>query len=128
MGEALMANDGVKLGSATPIFRVLDLPQALGWYQRVLGFQIAWARGEPADHASVCRDAAEVNLAVEAGCNFSISRVYFQTQGVDVYHDRVSRAGGRITVPLADRPYGMRDFRVVDPSGNELSFGEPMSS
>jgi hypothetical protein len=28
-------------------------------------------------------------------------------------------------VPLAARDYGMRDCRLVDPDGNELSFGEP---
>lgn len=123
-----MANNDVKLGSATPIFRVFDLPQALKWYQSVLGFHIAWTWGEPADHASVCRDSAEVNLVVEPGGGLTISRVYFEVQGVDAYHDRVSRAGGRITVPLEDRSYGMRDFRVVDPDGNELSFGEPIPS
>lgn len=42
-----MANDGASLGSATPIFRVFDLPQALDWYQRVLGFQIAWIGVSP---------------------------------------------------------------------------------
>ena len=26
---------------------------------------------------------------------------------------------------LDDRPYGMRDFEVIDPSGNHLAFGEP---
>jgi uncharacterized glyoxalase superfamily protein PhnB len=128
MEEEIMANDGAKLGSATPIFRVSNLPQALEWYQSVLGFQIAWTWGEPADHASVCRDSAAVNLVVEPGGKLTISRAYFAAQGVEAYYDRVSRAGGRIAVPLGDRPYGMRDFRVVDPSGNELSFGEPTSS
>ena len=123
-----MTSDDVKLGSATPIFRVPDLSQALEWYQSVLGFQIAWTWGEPADHASVCCDSAEINLVVEPGGQLTISRVYFETQGVDAYHDRVSRAGGQVTVSLGDRSYGMRDFRIVDPAGNELSFGEPTSS
>lgn len=123
-----MANDGAKLGSATPIFRVTDLPQSLDWYQSVLGFQIAWTWGDPADHASVCRDSAQVNLVVEPGGQLTVSRVYFETLGVDAYYDRVSRAGGQVSVSIGDRPYGMRDFRVVDPAGNELSFGEPASS
>lgn len=83
--------------------------------------------GEPADHASVCRDSAEINLVVEPGGNLTISRVYFETKAVDTFHDRVLRAGGDIAIPIGNRPYGMRDFRVVDPTGNELSFGEPTS-
>ena len=123
-----MASDGAKLGSATPIFRVFDLPEALDWYQRVLGFQVAWTWGDPADHASVCRDSAEINLVVEPGGKLETSRVYFETQSVDAYYVRVSGAGGQIAIPIGDRPYGMRDFRVADPAGNELSFGEPTSS
>lgn len=37
--------------------------------------------------------------------------------------------GGR-NVELSDignRAYGMRDFKVVDPCGNRLAFGEPTS-
>ena len=44
--------------------------------------------------------------------------------GVDAYYNQITVAGANVVVPLADRPYGMRDFRIVDPSGNELSFGE----
>jgi len=29
-----------------------------------------------------------------------------------------------IVSELADRPFGMRDFRVMDPSGNRIAFGE----
>jgi hypothetical protein len=31
-------------------------------------------------------------------------------------------------VEIADRVYGMRDFSVVDASGNRLDFGEPLES
>ena len=40
----------------------------------------------------------------------------------------MTMTGAKIAVPLAERSYGMRDFRIVDPSGNELSFGEGTSS
>ena len=121
-----MTTDHVKLGSATPIFRVLDMPQALDWYRRGLGFQIAWTWGKPVDHAAVCRDSAEIMLAVEPGGQFAISRVTFEAHGVDTYYESVRAAGGQIGIAIADRPYGMRDFRVLDPFGNEISFGQPI--
>ncbi|MGI9384649.1 MAG: hypothetical protein ACR2PO_15970 [Methyloligellaceae bacterium] len=37
-------------------------------------------------------------------------------------------AGVRIAVPIADRAYGLRDFRIIDLSGNHLSFDEVIES
>ena len=42
---------------------------------------------------------------------------------IDAYFERVTAAGAKVTVPLADRFYGMRDGRVEDPDGNQLSLG-----
>lgn len=116
-------NDGdVTLDRATPIFSVQDLSQALEWYQQVLGFEIAWTWGNPPTRASVCRDEVEVNLA--AADNAGKSAAYFEVTGVTAYHDQIVRAGARMATSIGDRPYGMRDFSVLDPAGNELSFGE----
>lgn len=121
-----MTNDDVTLNRATPIFSVQDLPQALEWYQQILGFEIAWTWGNPTTRASVCRDEVEVNLA--AVDNGGKSAAYFEVTGVTAYHDQIVRAGGRIAASIGDRPYGMRDFSVLDPAGNELSFGEAIVS
>lgn len=120
-----MASDDATLKGATPIFHVASLSEALDWYRRVLGFEVAWTWGDPADRASICRDSAEINLEVPPPGQFTASRAYIETKGVDAIHSRVVSAGGHVAVPIGNRPYGMRDFRVVDPSGNELSFGEP---
>ena len=42
----------------------------------------------------------------------------------DRYYAEVVAAGAKVTCPLAARDYGMKDFRIVDPDGNEISFGE----
>jgi hypothetical protein len=52
---------------------------------------------------------------------------YVQMSGVDAYFAEL-RARRVITGDLADRPYGMRDFEVVDPSGNRIAFGQPLVS
>jgi uncharacterized glyoxalase superfamily protein PhnB len=115
------------LQSAVPILSVADLGAALEFYERVLGFDIEWKWGEPPHLASICRDRVELNLS-QLGPDTApaISKVYFQMAGVDAYYLRVKTAGANVAVALADRPYGMRDFRVLDPSGNELSFGEAL--
>ncbi len=113
------------LAAAVPIVSVEDLASALSYYQRVLGFDVGWSWGDPPHLASVCRDRVEVNLAQRDGSQESQpSRVYFQMSGVDEYYRLATEAGATIEVPLGDRPYGMRDFRLRDLAGNELSFGE----
>lgn len=111
-----------------PIFTVRDLVAALDYYERVLGFTVGWKSGDPPRLASVCRDRVEVNLAQSGEPTIAISKVYVQMSGVEQYYDELVAAGARIAVPLAERPYGMKDFRIVDPSGNELSFGEATGS
>jgi uncharacterized glyoxalase superfamily protein PhnB len=113
------------LEAAVPILSAEDLASALDYYQRVLGFQVGWTWGDPPHLASVCRDRVEINLGQRGKAGAAgPSKVYFQMSGVDEYYRQVTQAGAVVTVSLGDRPYGMRDFRLQDPSGNELSFGE----
>ncbi len=113
------------LQSVSPVFQVQDLAAALAFYRNVLGFDIAWQWGEPPSHAAVCRDKVEIML--ERAENVVAASAYFVMTDIDDFHARIVQAGGNVTVPLAERPYGMRDFRVVDPAGNQLSFGEAAS-
>lgn len=123
-----MAATAVFFQAVAPIVAVNDLSRALDFYERVLGFKIAWQSGEPATLASVCRDGVELNLT-ESGFVLGgmPSRMYIRIAGVEAYYNHLVTAGVEPEIPLAARPYGMRDFRIVDPSGNELSFGEPVA-
>ena len=125
---AMSEDNKAFLEAAVPILSVTDLPEALDYYERVLGFQVGWKWGEPPRLASVCRDRVELNLSQSGEGKPGPSKVYFQMAGVDAYYDHITIAGAKVAVPIADRPYGMRDFRIVDPSGNELSFGEATST
>ena len=55
-----------------------------------------------------------------------ITKAYVQVTGLDDYHVHIAAAGAVLPYPLARRVYGMKDCRVVDPDGNEISFGEPL--
>jgi uncharacterized glyoxalase superfamily protein PhnB len=112
-----------RFDAAVPILGVADLTKALEYYERVLGFDIAWQWGNPPNLANVCRDRVSMNLSVASGAP-AIARVYVQMGGVDAFYERIVAAGATVDVPIGNRPYGMRDFRIVDPDGNELSFGE----
>ena len=106
-----------------PIFAVVDLPAALAYYRDRLGFTIAWTWGEPVIRAGVVLDDIELHLELPGpGAASGSSVVYCHMTGVENYYEACRARGAKIVMELADRPWGMRDFRVVDDSGNRLGF------
>ena len=113
--------------SVSPFLGTNDLPATLDFYIEKLGFTQAWEWGEPAELAAVCRDEVELTLASRADAKpGGISRLYLHIDGIDSYHAQLQAAGVVITVAIADRPYGMRDFNITDPAGNVLCFGQAL--
>lgn len=120
-----MSDAKISIDSVTPNFSVENLAEALEYYQRVFGFAIAWTWGEPAYLASVCRDQVDLMLGERGKAGPpGTARTYFRMHGVDAYYEQLRAAGATVAVEIGDRPYGLRDFCVRDPSGNELDFGE----
>ena len=115
-----------ELHAVSPIFQVTNLQRGIDFYTRVLGFELAWTWGTPPDRASLCRNSVEITLEVEA--HPLSSKIYVQVKGINDYYARVTAAGATVTVPLADRVYGMRDCRVADPDGNGIALGESLES
>jgi uncharacterized glyoxalase superfamily protein PhnB len=121
----MQAQRPATLEGVVPILAVRNLQAAIEYYTVVLGFNVAWEWGDPPYLASVFRDHVELNLSqVDPAAEVAPSRVYFQVLDVDAYYSQVTAAGAAVDVALDERPYGMKDFRILDPSGNELSFGE----
>jgi uncharacterized glyoxalase superfamily protein PhnB len=112
----------VKMKSIAPIFQVTNLERALAFYRNALGFDVAWQAGEPPAHAAVCRDDVEISLEVAASP--AAAHAYLHVAGVDDLFAGAAAAGAQIVVPLEDRWYGLRDGRIADPDGNQLSLGE----
>jgi len=115
------------LETTIPVISVDDLSGALDYYQRVLGFTRDWLWGEPPTVAGLYRDRIELQLAQRGKLGpAGPSHVYLRGSGVDALFEELSGAGVKIHEPIADRPYGLRDFAVLDPSGNRLDFGAPL--
>jgi uncharacterized glyoxalase superfamily protein PhnB len=107
-----------------PIFQVADLQRSIDFYTRMLGFTLGWTAGEPPDRASLCRGHVEITIETDAAP--SRAKAYVLVSGVDQIYALAAAAGANVSVPLADRFYGMRDGRIVDPDGNELHIGESL--
>lgn len=119
----------MKIESISPILSVDHLAESMDFYRNVLGFDLAWSWGDPADMAAVCRDGVEIALTQRAGGKpAGAAHFHLRVSGIDDYYETLVGLGVTIIVPIGDRPYGMRDFRIADPSGNELSIGQDISN
>jgi hydroxymethylpyrimidine/phosphomethylpyrimidine kinase len=121
--EWLVGQVGV---TSTPTLPVVDLPDAVAFYERAgCGVRVYRAGdGEPGGFAFVDYDGQSVFdldvVAIDparngAGC-------YLIVKDADDWHARMTADGLPVT-PIADQPWGMREFTLTDPFGNSVRIG-----
>ena len=78
----------------------------------------------------VARDAVELQLVRVGtpGAPHGRAVVCFHVRDVAAYHAASDWQGADITETLAERIFGLKDFRVRALDGNTLGFGEPIGS
>jgi uncharacterized glyoxalase superfamily protein PhnB len=114
-----------ELCAVAPVFVVKDLPRAVEHYRDVLGFAVRFTYGEPVLYTGVERDALVLHLQAAGRTKRQPgqSSVYVFVSDVDALHAELKAKGALVQGEPQDYPYGMRDFSINDPDGNQLSFG-----
>jgi len=111
-----------------PTFFVSDLRKSVDWYQRVLGFKTAFLLE---DYAGLDLGPARIHLAQHQAKNPAVvykGACYLRLDdGVDEYVSSILAKGQKLTSPLKNHDYGMREATVRDPDGNDLYVGQPLS-
>jgi catechol 2,3-dioxygenase-like lactoylglutathione lyase family enzyme len=107
------------------VLAVDDIPAAIDFYTKKLGFKLAFTDGEPPTFAGVNLGNVQMFLrkgtADPKGCS-----VYFLVGDADVLYEFHRANGVEISEEIDDRHYGIRDYAVRDLSGYHLSFGHPI--
>ncbi|HEY3175186.1 MAG TPA: VOC family protein [Candidatus Polarisedimenticolia bacterium] len=105
-----------------PGLPVSDILDAVDFYTNKLGFKLAFTWGDPPEMAGV--NLGHVQVFLEKGTpNPKGCSVYFVIGDADELYEFQRANGVEIVVPPEDRLYGLRDYRVRDLYGYELSFG-----
>ncbi len=108
-----------------PVFAAKDLDRSIRYYAEVLGFEVAWRWGDPTTRAGLKIGDVEIQLdSGGAGVPPGSSVVYCHMNHVDDYFADCKARGATFSLELGTRPWGMKDFRVIDPDGNRIGFGE----
>ena len=105
-----------------------DLDATVAFYVDVLGFVLV--RDERATlhpYVSLHRGGALIGAAARPEVVDRTQRrpptgieLVLEVEDVDAERARVERAGWTVAEDLVDRPWGLRDFRVLDPDGHYL--------
>lgn len=103
-----------------PLLLVSDIPAAVAFYRDKLGFTLGFSWGEPPEMAGMNLGQVSVHLYLGEPKGNS---VYFVVGDADELFAFQRGQGVEVVVEPGDRDYELRDYRVRDPWGNELSFG-----
>lgn len=109
---------------AAPVLASLDIERTIAFYCSRLGFSCVYA--DPGVWGIVSRDdvylhfwaCSERHIAENTSCRVDVTEVdalYAAMQPLGVVHRNA---------PLQDKPWGSREFGVVDEDGNLITFAE----
>jgi lactoylglutathione lyase len=102
-----------------------DLAATADFYRRVLGFTVLRdERTSPSPYLALGRDDVRVGAAERAEAVDRSARrpptgveLVLEVDDVDVERIRVADAGWPVQDEVTRRPWGLRDFRLLDPDG-----------
>jgi lactoylglutathione lyase len=105
-----------------------DLDATVGFYTSVLGFTLtADRRGQPDAYVSLTRGSVRIGAARRAVLDGAAERrpptgveLVLEVDDVAAERDRVAAAGWPLAEDLRERPWGLTDFRILDPAGYYL--------
>jgi catechol 2,3-dioxygenase-like lactoylglutathione lyase family enzyme len=113
-------------GRVFPILPSRDVDETIAFYER-LGFLVASRFGGKRVYLVVRRDGVVLHFfhfpALDPPSN--INGCYVEIADVDALYDEWHALGLKRLAPPQDREWGMREFTLVDPSGNLVRVGSP---
>lgn len=114
-----------RIQSTVPVLASLDLKESVAFYTERLGFAKTLQAG---DYLIVSRDGAEIHFWL---CNerhiAENTSCYVRVADTQSLFDEFTSRGLPVRPPEV-RTWGMKELYVIDPHGNLLKFGEPVSN
>ncbi len=116
----------VRLSRIAPEIPVSNLRGSIEYYEQKLGFRVVMEMPS-GDYAIVERDEVAIHLFQDNTRIHSPVAIHIFTHQLDELHAELQRRGADLSQGIMRKPWGNRDFRVNDRSGNEIKFTEPLA-
>jgi PhnB protein len=128
----------MQIKKLTPNLVVRSVDASLEFYRNVLGLETGFTVPEqtPFVFGSVANGAVEVffndqktvaaeypSLAKTIGGSLTL---YMEVDSLQAVMDRVKQAGAKVSMPVTEQFYGMREFAFEDPDGYTITIAERM--
>ena len=112
--------------NAVPKLLTRDLARTTDYYSQHLSFEIVNMYG---DYVILRRGEVWLHFGLaDVDPKTNMCSTYVYVRGIDTLYEQCQTEGIlRQNAWLADRPYGMRDFSLIDPDGNLLTFGQRLN-
>ncbi|MDF5722054.1 MAG: glyoxalase superfamily protein [Rhizonema sp. PD37] len=123
-------NEQPVLGNVCPIIPAGDdIEKAIAFYEQQLGFTTIHQEGKPLKMAIVKRDSSEIILLknddkhLAEGTTLRIHVTHIE----QLYEEFQAKDGEivRSNSQLETKPWGMKEFEILDPAGVCITFYEP---
>ena len=111
-----------------PTLRIAKLAGSEAFYVGALGFHIDWQHADDAGarFAQLSREGMLLYLSERAADGAGRGLVHLYVPNVDAWHVEFFERGVDAPLPQ-DMPWGNREFRVLDPDGNQLCVCTPLN-
>jgi RimJ/RimL family protein N-acetyltransferase len=117
---------GIKFKSIQPLIPAVDVNAAAEFYQKTLGFKLAWIDGTPGSLAIVHRGDVEIFLSIDANAEHAeSSSIRIAVENIDSLYAEYSEKN--VIHPngkLATKPWGLKEFVIMDLNKVCIAFHE----
>jgi len=111
-----------QLRKVLPNLPLSDVAAGVAYYRDVLGFKINYAQH---DLGVMDRDDVTVLLIAKTERYQGIGGCYVYVRDADALHAELHAKDANVQGEPVSHPWGLRDFKVLDLEGNEITFGQP---
>jgi hypothetical protein len=105
-----------------PELPLTDVAAGVSYYRDVLGFSVNY---QQRDLGVMDRDSVRLLLIDRARGHSAIGSCYVYVRDADALYAELLEKGANLQGPPVSRPWGLREFRILDLEGNQLTFGQP---
>jgi catechol 2,3-dioxygenase-like lactoylglutathione lyase family enzyme len=99
-----------------------DVFAGVAHYRDLLGFKVNY---QQRDLAVMDRDDIRLLLIARTEKHKGIGSAYVYVESADVFCAELRARGANVRGDPVSQPWGLREFLVLDPEGNEITFGQP---
>jgi uncharacterized glyoxalase superfamily protein PhnB len=99
-----------------------DMPAGVAYYRDVLGFKVNYQQH---DLGVMDRDDVRLLLIARTPRHNGIGSAYVYVEEADALYEELCAKGAKVQGEPVSQVWGLREFRVSDLEGNEITFGQP---